>query len=275
MRLPRTPTGDSRLPGLHPDVDLAAARQAHVPRFRVGDAEVEQPWLSALQDLLGDLDHRALDAAAGHRADDRAALADGHLRPGRHRGRSVHRNHRRHRDPLAPRCPLRDVLEDLSHSSLVVRVERPRRARAPSSARTPRRTRLPAALRQGRAQRLLRPRRPCSIRLRRPSGEWSPERFALSLVPRRRSYADAAPPRESSYDALNAPSACVTTVPGAVVKRRGRTGRSPATSRARPAGARSCAARPAAGPPEAPRRRGPAAAARPGAAPAPPPAGGV
>ena len=33
----------SRLVALHPDVDLAAARQADVPRLLVGDAEVQQP----------------------------------------------------------------------------------------------------------------------------------------------------------------------------------------------------------------------------------------
>ena len=60
---------------LHPHVDLAAARQPDVPGVGVGDPEVQQLRRIAAAGPVGDLDHRALDAAAGHRAGDLAAAS--------------------------------------------------------------------------------------------------------------------------------------------------------------------------------------------------------
>src|SRR5256885_17019668 len=64
---------------LHEHLDLAAAGEADVPGLLVGDAEIEQLRLAAGDGLLRLLDHRTLDAAAGDRADEFAAVIDREL----------------------------------------------------------------------------------------------------------------------------------------------------------------------------------------------------
>jgi hypothetical protein len=49
-------------------VKAPCARQADVPCLLVGDAEVQQLRPASGEHLLGHLDDRALDAAAGHGA---------------------------------------------------------------------------------------------------------------------------------------------------------------------------------------------------------------
>src|SRR6185503_2612556 len=105
----------SRLVALHPDVDLAAARQPDVPRLLVGDAEVQQLRLAPAQDLLRDLDDSALDAAAGHRAGHLAAGADRHLRARRARRGPLDADHHRERDLVAARGPGVDIGQHVPH----------------------------------------------------------------------------------------------------------------------------------------------------------------
>ena len=73
-----------RLDPLDVDLDLSAARQAGAPSRLVGDAELQQLRLAALDDLLGLDDDIAFDAAARHRALEPAVPGDGHLAAGRH-----------------------------------------------------------------------------------------------------------------------------------------------------------------------------------------------
>src|SRR5919108_4317989 len=109
----RGPT--SRLVALHPHVDLAATRQADVPRLLVGDAEVQQARLAAGHDLLGDLDHGALDAAAAHGARHVAARADRHLRALRPRRGALDAHDHRQRDLVAACGPGIDVVQYVLH----------------------------------------------------------------------------------------------------------------------------------------------------------------
>ena len=94
---------------------IAAAGKADVPGVGVGDAEMQQARLAVAQDLGGDLDDGALDAAASHRAGHLSALADGHLRPRRARRRSAHSDHRRDRDSVPPLGPPAHVLDYILH----------------------------------------------------------------------------------------------------------------------------------------------------------------
>ena len=80
-------------------------------------AEVQQPWLGALQHLLGDLHDRALDAAARHGARDLAVLVDGHLGAGRPWRGALDRDHGGQRDRVAALAPDVDVLQHVLHDS--------------------------------------------------------------------------------------------------------------------------------------------------------------
>jgi hypothetical protein len=103
---------------LDPNRDLAAAGQADVPRFAVVDAELSEAWLGSGEDFLGDLHHRALDAAAGHRADDLASVLDRHLRSDRLRRRALRVDHRREGDATAVLAPELDRLSDVGRARL-------------------------------------------------------------------------------------------------------------------------------------------------------------
>ena len=67
---------------LEPDVDLAAAGEADLEGVAVGDAVVDAAGLAAGEDCLRALDDVGLDAAAGDRADEAAALGTTIFAPG-------------------------------------------------------------------------------------------------------------------------------------------------------------------------------------------------
>src|SRR5580704_6518901 len=80
----------------------ATAGQAHFPGGFVGDAEFQHLWLAALDDVERLGDHRAFDAAAGHRAEEIAFLVDNQVRADRPRRRAPGLDHggERHRPAL-------------------------------------------------------------------------------------------------------------------------------------------------------------------------------
>ena len=108
--------GDARELGLEAHSQRSTQTSISPPQGRPTSQASESAmpkWRSRgsppVKDLLGDLDHGALDAAAGDGADDRAALADGHLRAGRHRGGALRRRRRwrprrARRARSTPRC---------------------------------------------------------------------------------------------------------------------------------------------------------------------------
>src|SRR5690349_15509774 len=69
----------SPVEGLHVEVDGATAGETDGERFVVGVAEGDDAALAlTLEDLERGGDHRAFDAAAGHRARDLAVVAHRH-----------------------------------------------------------------------------------------------------------------------------------------------------------------------------------------------------
>src|SRR5262249_27569588 len=101
---------------LEPDVDLAAAREAHLECVGVGDPVVDLARGRAGEDLLRALGHVGLDAPAGDRADDASALGDHHLRAGLARRRAERRDDGPDRRLLAGRGRSVDRVEDLLHA---------------------------------------------------------------------------------------------------------------------------------------------------------------
>jgi hypothetical protein len=64
----------SRLVGLYPHVDLAAARQADTPRLGVVDSQACELRTSSADDALGDRDNGTFDAASRDTAGDLTAV---------------------------------------------------------------------------------------------------------------------------------------------------------------------------------------------------------
>ena len=100
---------------LDEDVDDAAAGEADRQRGVVADAVALQHRLPGLEHLLGELIHRALDASAGHAADDFPACRHGQ------RGTwlpwcAVERPHHRGQAERLPGVPpLLDLAKDVAH----------------------------------------------------------------------------------------------------------------------------------------------------------------
>src|ERR1044072_3438392 len=109
------PLGRSRVVPLDPDIDLAAAWQAHVERHVVGDAERQELRIVAVDDAVGDLDDGALDAAAGHHAGDLALVVDRHLRARWAGRRAADPDHGGECDLVASRYPAIDVVDYVLH----------------------------------------------------------------------------------------------------------------------------------------------------------------
>jgi len=107
----------SRIRLVDPDVDLAAARQAHAQREVVGDPVGQEPRLAASQDLPGGFVDLVLDAAAGDRAGELAAFGDRELRADGPRRRSSRRHDAREGHTLAACAPTLEVGQQLPHGS--------------------------------------------------------------------------------------------------------------------------------------------------------------
>ena len=104
----------------HPDG--AAAGQADIPGGLVGDAEFEHFGLAAGDHVERLGDHRALDAAAGHRAQEGAVIVDHEAGACRPRRRAPGLNHGGQRHAVAGLLPvlgrLQDVFVAIEHGSL-------------------------------------------------------------------------------------------------------------------------------------------------------------
>src|SRR5437762_2763019 len=105
------------LDALDEDVDLAAARQPDFPRVLVGDPVRDEPRPAARQDLCGLGGDVALDAPAGDRPRQLAALRNRQLRPERARRRPARRNDGRERDGLPFRPPAFDRIKHVAHEA--------------------------------------------------------------------------------------------------------------------------------------------------------------
>src|ERR1044072_5918876 len=104
------PLARSRLAPPPPHIDPPAAGQPDVEGHVVGDAERQELRVVAVDDAVGDLDHRAFDATAGDHAGDLALVVDRHLRAGWPWRRPADRHDRRERDLVASRHPAIDVV---------------------------------------------------------------------------------------------------------------------------------------------------------------------
>jgi len=102
------------LQALDENLDLAAARQAHLPGGLVGDAKLHGLGPAAGEDLLGLGDHFAFDAPARHRALKAPIGRDHHLPADGDGRRSPGTDYRRHGDaavPVEPRsCGLQHIV---------------------------------------------------------------------------------------------------------------------------------------------------------------------
>ena len=107
------------LEGLDEDVDLAAAGQADRPGLLVLDPVGQEPGRAFGEHLGRGHGDVALDAAAGDRAMELAALRDRQLRADRPRGRAPRGHDGRQRDAVAPRPPGLDRLSELAHAPSV------------------------------------------------------------------------------------------------------------------------------------------------------------
>ena len=89
--------------------DRAAAGEPDLPGGLVGDAEFERLRLAALDHVERLGHHRALDAAARHRAEEIALVVDHQIRADRPRRRAPGLDHGRERDaaPCSPATPPR------------------------------------------------------------------------------------------------------------------------------------------------------------------------
>jgi hypothetical protein len=96
-------------------VHRAAAREAHLERLLVGDPVGLQARLAAREHLARLAVHRRLDAAAGDRADDVAALGDGQHGPGVARRGALGADDGGDRDGRALGGPALERLEDVPH----------------------------------------------------------------------------------------------------------------------------------------------------------------
>src|SRR5581483_3592874 len=116
---------------LHEHVDLAAAREADLPRLLVGDPVAEQLRLARLHHLAGVLVDVRLDAAARHRAAHLPGLGDGEARPHGPGRRPPRGDHRRDDHLLALLTPPLDLVQYLFHAACLLSI--PARTPARSS----------------------------------------------------------------------------------------------------------------------------------------------
>ena len=101
---------------LDEDVDDAAAGQPDRERVVVADAVALQDAAPVRSRGLGQLVHRALDAAAGHAAHRAAVRADRHRRAGLAGGRAPGADHRGRRPTVSPAAPpVLDVGHHVTH----------------------------------------------------------------------------------------------------------------------------------------------------------------
>ena len=102
---------------LDEDVEDAAAGQPDRERVVVGDAVPLEHRLAGRDDRLGQLVDRALDAAAGDRADRGLVGADQHRGAGRARRGLEGRDHGADADGLAGLPPLHQLGQHLTHGT--------------------------------------------------------------------------------------------------------------------------------------------------------------
>src|SRR5262245_51029329 len=98
---------------LHIDPDRAAAGEPDLPGGLVGDAEFERLGLAALDHVERLGDHRALDTAAGDRAEEIALVVDDQVRADRPRRRAPGLHDGGERHALAGLTPVLGGFEDI------------------------------------------------------------------------------------------------------------------------------------------------------------------
>src|SRR6202035_4063775 len=102
--------------------DGAAAGQPDIPGGLVGDAKFEHLWLAAGDHIERFGDDSALDAAAGHRAQEGAVIVDHEAGACRPRRRPPGLDHRRQRHAVAGLLPVLSRFENvfvaIEHGSL-------------------------------------------------------------------------------------------------------------------------------------------------------------
>ena len=103
---------------VHEDVHRTAARKAYLEGLLVRDAVGLEPRLAARQHLAGLAVDGRLDAAARHRAGDRAVLGHGQNRAGLARSRPLGADHGRDGDRGPVGGPALEGLENVSHGAL-------------------------------------------------------------------------------------------------------------------------------------------------------------